>query len=98
MFSAKDYGLQQVGSFKCLNGKVDLSEYEAEPTLRAWEQHLSKLREELSVRSVARHITAAAAPYTVRLRAYRNGDGRTQRQAEVIVGSSVVGVSTRAFF
>ena len=46
-FSAKSLGIKQLGSFKCLNGKVDLSTFEAEHTIEQWEGHLQKLRQEL---------------------------------------------------
>ena len=31
--AAKELGVPQIGSFRCLNGKVDLSTYEAEHTV-----------------------------------------------------------------
>jgi hypothetical protein len=90
--TAKQLGIKQVGSFQCLNGKVDLSSYEAEHTLEEWESQLSKWREELSVRVIAREISATKVPYTVKVLAYKNGDGR-MKPGELIVGSSVPGVS-----
>lgn len=81
-----------MGSFQCLNGKVDLSTYEAEHTLTEWEDQLARLREELSVRAIAREISAARVPYTVKVLAYKNGGGR-MKPGELIVGSSVPGVS-----
>jgi len=92
LISAKELGIKQVGSFQCLNGKVDLSTYEAEHTLEEWQSQLEKWREELSVRVIAREISAAKVPYTVKVLAYRNGDGRL-KPGEMIVGSSVPGVS-----
>jgi len=60
--AAKELGIPQIGSFRCLNGKVDLSTYEAEPTLRSWAERLQQLRREMAVRTIARHITAAQVP------------------------------------
>lgn len=48
--TAKEHGIKQVGSFQCLNGKVNLSTHEAENTLREWEEQLESLKEQLSVR------------------------------------------------
>ena len=47
---AKEHGVKQVGSFQCLNGKVDLSTFEAEHTLDEWYNQLITLKDELSVR------------------------------------------------
>ena len=92
LFLAKEQEVRQFGSFQCLNGKVDLSTYEAEHTLEEWDGQLHKLRDELSVRTIAREISAARVPYTVKVLAYKNGDGR-MKPGELIVGSSVPGVS-----
>jgi hypothetical protein len=73
---------------------VDLSTYEAEHTLCEWEGQLARLRDELSVRQIAREISAARVPYTVKVVAYKNGEGRL-KPGEMIVGSSVAGVSAR---
>ena len=59
-----------------------------------WDGQLAKLREELSVRQIAKEISAARVPYTVKVLAYRNGDGR-MKPGELIVGSSVPGVSLK---
>ena len=80
-----------MGSFKCLNGKVDLSTFEADHTLEEWEGQLGRLRDEMSVRAIAKEISAARVPYTVKVSAYRNGEGRL-KPPELIVGSSVNGV------
>ena len=90
--TAKELGIKQIGSFKCLNGKVDLSTHEAQHTLDEWISHLNTLRDELSVRTIAKEISASRRPYTVKVLAYRNGQGRA-KPGEVIVGSSVPGVS-----
>ena len=93
--TAKELGIKQLGSFQCLTGKVDLSTHEAEHTLQEWKEQLAKLREELSVRQIAKEISAARVPYTVKVLAYHNGDGR-MKPGELIVGSSVPGVSVAA--
>ena len=90
--SAKDLGIKQIGSFQCLNGKVDLRTTEAAHTLKAWEAQLEKLKEELSVRTIASRISAARVPFTVKVLAYKNGEGR-MKPGELIIGSSVAGVS-----
>ena len=54
---AKEHGVKQVGSFQCLNGKVDLSTYEAEHTLDEWENQLYNLKDELSVRLLSLLVT-----------------------------------------
>ncbi|ELU06637.1 hypothetical protein CAPTEDRAFT_220130 [Capitella teleta] len=92
---AKQLGIRQIGSFQCLNGKVDLSTFEAEHTLEEWEGQLDKLREELSVRTIAREISAARTPYTVKVMSFRNGEGRL-KPGEIIVGSSVAGILEQA--
>jgi hypothetical protein len=91
VFLAKQLGIRQIGSLQCLNGKIDLSTFEAEHTLEEWEGQLEKLREELSVRTIAREISAARTPFTVKVMAFKNGEGRL-KPGEIIVGSSVAGV------
>ena len=72
---------------------MDLSTDEAQPTLDAWEERYAALKQELSVRSVAKSISSVAAPYTIRVLAIRNGAvEKHQRRGELIVGSSVAGV------
>lgn len=90
--AAKEYGLQPIGSFRCLNGKVDLSTYEAEHTLQYWQKELERLRKETSVHAIAKEISAANTPVAVKVFAYKNGDAK-RRIGELIVGSSVSGVS-----
>ena len=85
-------GLKQYGSFSCLNGKVDLSTYEADTTLRHWSHQLSKLRQETSLRLLNQEIYAASPVQTCRVLAMRNGEGRL-KPGEIIVGTSVSGVS-----
>ncbi|XP_064634273.1 doublecortin domain-containing protein 1-like isoform X2 [Lineus longissimus] len=91
MGQAQDLGVKQVGSFQCLNGKVDLSTFEAEHTLEAWEDQLERLRKERSVRNIAREISQARSPLTVKVAAYLNGEGR-MAQAELIFASSIPGL------
>ena len=80
-----------MGSFQCLNGKVDLSTHEAMPTLEEWSAQLEKLRKELSVKAIARQIAAARVPYTVKILAYKNGEGRI-KPGHLLIGSSAKGV------
>ena len=93
-FVAKEQGLTQVGSFQCLNGKVDLSTHEALHTLEEWGSQLQSLRQELSVRAIAKQISAARVPYTIKVLAYKNSEGRI-KPGHLLVGSSVKGVSRR---
>ena len=71
---------------------MDLSTHEATHTLEAMEAKLAQLRDERSVRVIARNISAARVPYTVKVLAYKNGDGR-MKPGTLLVGSSVAGVS-----
>jgi len=89
--AAKELGVPQIGSFRCLNGKVDLSTYEAEHTVETWEAKLQKLRQELGVRTIAKNITGIQPPYTVKVLAYQNGSGRNAAP-QLIIGSSIAGV------
>ncbi|XP_013404290.1 uncharacterized protein LOC106169385 isoform X2 [Lingula anatina] len=91
MGSAREKGLKQAGSFHCLNGKVDLSTFEAENTLSEWEDQFERLREERSVRVIAREINAARFIKPVKIYVYRNGEGR-MKPGHVLVGSSIVGL------
>ena len=91
--AAKELGMAQVGSFRCLNGKVDLSTHEAEHTVRTWETKLRTLRHELAVRTIARNITGTQVPYTVKVLAHQNGAGRNSAP-QLIIGSSIDGVRT----
>ncbi|XP_060074536.1 doublecortin domain-containing protein 1-like [Ylistrum balloti] len=91
MGEAKKLKLQQIGSFRVLNGKVDLSEHEAELTLENWEDTLTKLREETSVRTIAKEISVAKTPITMKIMAYKNGEGRLH-QGKLICGSSIEGI------
>jgi len=43
------------------------------------------------VRSIAKEISAADSPQTVKIYAYKNGDGR-QKEGQLIIGSSIIGV------
>lgn len=90
--TAKSLKLQQIGSFRVLNGKVDLSTHEYELTLQEWEKKLEALREETSARAISKEINVARTVQTVKVQAYKNGEGRL-RQGEIICGSSIIGVS-----
>ncbi|KAL4224512.1 doublecortin domain-containing protein [Mactra antiquata] len=91
MGHAKQLGLQQIGSFRVLNGKVDLSTHEYELTLQDWEERLNKLSEETSSRVITKEINVAKTIQTVKVLAYKNGEGRL-RPGEIICGSSVIGI------
>lgn len=91
-FSAKKLKLQQIGSFRVLNGKVDLSTHEYQLTLTEWETKLANLREETNIKSISKEINVAKTVQTVKVLAYKNGEGRL-RPGEIICGSSVHGVS-----
>lgn len=92
MFPAKALKLQQIGSFRVLNGKVDLSTHEYELTLQEWEKKLETLMSETSARTITKEINVARTVKTVKVLAYKNGEGRL-RPGEIICGSSVIGVS-----
>nr|XP_039274440.1 doublecortin domain-containing protein 1-like [Styela clava] len=91
MGNPKKNGLKLHGSFKCLNGKVDLSTYEAEPTLKHWVAQLHTLRQESSVRSINRDLNNAECNQAWRLLIRRNGEGYKSKP-EIVVGSSVTGI------
>jgi len=74
-----------------VNGKVDLSTHEAEHTVATWESKLQKLRQELGARTIARNITTTRAPFTVKVLAYKNGNGRSLAPL-LVIGSSIAGV------
>jgi len=76
-----------------LNGKVDLSTYEAETTLQHWFSQLEKLRQETSFRLLNREIQSQAPIQACRVLAMRNGEGRL-RPPELIIGTSIAGVSS----
>lgn len=50
-----------------------------------------RLRQEASVRNIARELAAAKPIQIVRILAYRNGDGHT-KAGQMLVGSSIIGV------
>ncbi len=60
--------------------------------MEEWEAQLDRLKEQLSVRAIAKEISAARTPYTVKILSYRNGEGRL-KPGQLVVGSSVLGVS-----
>ncbi|XP_041366917.1 doublecortin domain-containing protein 1-like [Gigantopelta aegis] len=91
MGQAKKFKLPQCGSFRFLSGKVDLSTHEAELTLAKWEETIEKLREETSVRTIAKEISAAQTVRTIKILAYKNGEGR-MRPGKIIFGSSIQGL------
>lgn len=89
-------GLRFKGSFACLNGKVDLSTYEADTTLQHWFSQLDKLKQETSLRLLTREIQSRAPIQACRVLAMRNGEGRL-RAPELIIGTSVAGVRINLF-
>lgn len=91
--AAKKLKIRRVGSFKVLNNKVDLSTYEAEVSLQYWTAMLCDLKQQTSVQTIMKTINAARTVLTVKVMAYKNGEGRL-RKGELICGSSVDGVST----
>jgi len=86
--TAQEQGLRLSGSFKCLNSKVDLSTLEAEATLDLWEHQMQRLRNESSVRTITRELHMAQSVPTVRIRAFKNGEG-SRGQGEILIGSSI---------
>lgn len=68
-----------------------MSTHEAELGLETWEDTLGKLREEASVRTIAKEINAAKTVKTIKILAYKNGEGR-MHQGELVCGSSIEGV------
>ncbi|XP_077995160.1 doublecortin domain-containing protein 1-like isoform X2 [Glandiceps talaboti] len=92
MGTAKERGLRNVqGSFHCLNGKLDLSTFEAENTLRIWEEELTRLRTVTNARTIAKEIGAYQQVISVRILAHKNGEGR-RHPGELIYGSSITGL------
>jgi hypothetical protein len=97
------------GPFHCLNRKVDLTRDEAENTLFQRQEQLEqyviikffspyilknyRLRQEASVRNIAKELAAAKPIQIVHILAYRNGDGHT-KPGQLLLGSSIIGVST----
>jgi hypothetical protein len=68
-----------------------LSTHEAQLSLQDWEHKLRNLREETNVRTIAKEISAAQTVRTVKILAYKNGEGRL-RPGELICGSTIEGV------
>ncbi|XP_076817747.1 doublecortin domain-containing protein 1-like isoform X1 [Clavelina lepadiformis] len=91
MANPRKFGLKQYGSFSCLNGKVDLSTYEADTTLNHWVAQLEKLRQETSLRLLHQEIQSTTLIQACRVAAMRNGEGRL-RAPEIIVGTSISGI------
>ncbi|CAH1258969.1 DCDC1 [Branchiostoma lanceolatum] len=91
----KQKGQKFGGCFHCLNGKVDLSTYEAEKSLEMWEEQLEQLRKERSVRTIQRQISAVQMVQSLRVLAFRNGEGWFA-DGTVLVGSSVYGLLEQA--
>ncbi|XP_071477073.1 doublecortin domain-containing protein 1-like [Diadema antillarum] len=88
---AQKEGQKIKGCLQFLGGKVDLSAFEALNTVAHYEQELRRLRQMTSARVIAREISAYQPVQTVRIVAYKNGEGRTQ-QGVVICGSTLRGL------
>ncbi|CAG5132456.1 unnamed protein product, partial [Candidula unifasciata] len=91
MGDAKKLQIQQAGSFKVLNNKVDLSTFEADISLQYWRDTLHNLKQQTSVQTIMKEISAARTVITVKVMAYKNGEGRL-RKGELICGSSIAGI------
>ncbi|CAF0809708.1 unnamed protein product [Rotaria sordida] len=91
----KRHDLKFHGPFQCLNHKIDLTQNEAENTLLQRKEQLEQLRQEASVRNIARELAAAKPIQIVYLLAYRNGDGHT-KPGQLLVGSSIIGLLDQA--
>ena len=52
----------------------------------------SRLYEENSVRTIAKEISASQTPKSVKIYAYKNGEGR-EKEGQLVIGSSIIGVS-----
>ena len=72
--------------------QVDLSAFEAQNTVTHYDNELKRLRQMTSARVIAREISAYQPVQTVRIVAYKNGEGRAQ-PGVVICGSTIRGVS-----
>ncbi|GAB1608484.1 domain-containing 1-like, partial [Argonauta hians] len=79
------------GSFQLLNGKVDLSTHEALLTLQVWEDKLLCFREETSMQTIGKEISAAQYINVIKLLAYKNGDGRLH-SGHIVIGSTLEGL------
>ncbi|XP_071955234.1 doublecortin domain-containing protein 1-like [Antedon mediterranea] len=88
---APKIGLKLIGSFQCLSGKVDLSSFEAENTVIQYEKELKRLKQMSSARLIAREISAYQPIQSVRVLAYKNGDGRSNNPV-VVIGSTIRGI------
>ncbi|XP_033106112.1 doublecortin domain-containing protein 1-like [Anneissia japonica] len=88
---APKMGLKLIGSFQCLSGKVDLSTFEAENTVIQYEKELRRLKQMTSARLIAREISAYQPIQSVRMLAYKNGEGRSMDPV-VIIASTIRGI------
>ncbi|CAF2617983.1 unnamed protein product [Rotaria sp. Silwood2] len=91
----KRHDLKFHGPFQCLNHKIDLTQNEAENTLLQRREQLEQLRQEASVRNIAKELAAAKPIQIIYLLAYRNGDGHT-KPGQLLVGSSIIGLLDQA--
>ncbi|CAL1540465.1 unnamed protein product [Lymnaea stagnalis] len=91
MGDANKLNIRQIGSFKVLNNKVDLSTHEADLTLAQWQKRFDELKLQTNVHSIEKEINGAKKVRTVKVMAYKNGEGRL-RKGEIICGSSIKGI------
>lgn len=89
--AAQKEGQKIKGCLQFLGGKVDLSAFEATNTMAHYEGELKRLRQMTSARVIAREISAYQSVHTVRIVAYKNGDGRTQ-PGVIVCGSTLRGL------
>ena len=75
------------------HSQVDLSYYEAPNTISHYEKELKRLRQMSNARIIAREISAYQPVQSVRVKAYRNGDGRSL-EGVIVIGSTIRGVSS----
>ncbi|XP_063960671.1 doublecortin domain-containing protein 1-like [Lytechinus pictus] len=88
---AQKEGQKIKGCLQFLGGKVDLSAFEATNTVAHYEGELKRLRQMTSARVIAREISAYKPVQTVRIVAYKNGEGRNQ-SGVIVCGSTLRGL------
>ncbi|XP_071830359.1 doublecortin domain-containing protein 1-like [Apostichopus japonicus] len=89
--TAANRGQRGMGCFQCLSGKVDLSTFEASNTVSQYEKEFTRLKQMNSARLIAKEINAYQPIQSVRLLAYRNGEGRGS-EGVLMVGSTLRGL------
>lgn len=84
-------------SFHYIFIQVDLSTFEAANTVAQYEKEFLRLRQMNNARLIAKEISAYQPIQSVRILAYRNGEGRTSEGVQM-VGSTLRGVSLLTLF